>query len=66
MGDVQVPRLHGYGVRWDSEGRCYRVRNETTGEWLRSGTSGALASFSSFSAAFSAWRGFEVRRQVGA
>ncbi|MEV7929981.1 hypothetical protein [Kitasatospora sp. NPDC088779] len=42
------------------------MRNETTGEWLRSGTSGELASFSSFSAAFSAWRGFEVRWQVGA
>ncbi|MFJ2188877.1 hypothetical protein ACIOJE_13115 [Kitasatospora sp. NPDC087861] len=65
MAQAQIPQLHGYGVRWDPEGRCYRVRNETTGEWLHQ-SSGELSGFSSFSAAYSAWRGFEARRRVGA
>ncbi|MBV6702111.1 hypothetical protein KV557_34255 [Kitasatospora aureofaciens] len=64
MTCAQVPELHGYGVRWDTDARCYRVRNEVTGEWLRS-SSGELASFSSFCDAFSAWRGFEVHRRLG-
>ncbi|MEE1784139.1 hypothetical protein PUR71_14710 [Streptomyces sp. SP17BM10] len=66
MSNDQISRLHGYGVRWDPEARCYRVRNEVTGEWLRSGSSGELASFTSFCAAFSAWRVFEVHRRTGA
>ncbi|MDH6705919.1 hypothetical protein P3T27_002641 [Kitasatospora sp. MAA19] len=64
MGDVQVPRLHGYGVRWDPEGRCYRVRNESAGEWLRQ-DSGELKGFVSFSDAYSAWRAFEVHKRPG-
>ncbi|MQS16767.1 hypothetical protein F7Q99_32415 [Streptomyces kaniharaensis] len=66
MAHAQLPagRLHGYGVRWDSDARCYRVRNEITGEWLHT-SPGELASFSSFCAAFSAWRGFEVHPRLG-
>ncbi|MFJ2864408.1 hypothetical protein [Kitasatospora sp. NPDC087314] len=64
MVDVQVPRLHGYGVRWDPEGRCYRVRNETTGEWLCQ-PAGERSGFASFGAAFSAWRAFEVHKRPG-
>ncbi|MGW2254582.1 hypothetical protein ACWCXH_30980 [Kitasatospora sp. NPDC001660] len=58
-------KSHGYGVRWDPHARRYRVRNEITGEWLRSGSSGELASFTSFHAAFSAWRQFEVHPRTG-
>ncbi|MEE1781742.1 hypothetical protein PUR71_02165 [Streptomyces sp. SP17BM10] len=57
--------LPGYGVRWDPDARCYRVRNEVTGEWLRSHSTGELASFRSFCAAFSAWRVFEVHKRLG-
>ncbi|MFF3074839.1 hypothetical protein [Kitasatospora sp. NPDC057936] len=41
------------------------MRNEVTGQWLRSGSSGELAGFHSFCAAFSAWRLFEVHRRTG-
>ncbi|MEV6978071.1 hypothetical protein [Kitasatospora sp. NPDC093806] len=62
---IQQPttKLHGYGVRWDPGARCYRVRNETTGEWLRD-ASGRLTGISSFTAAESAWRAFEPRRRA--
>ncbi|MFB7473566.1 hypothetical protein ACFVFS_16550 [Kitasatospora sp. NPDC057692] len=61
---IQPPtKLHGYGVRWDPSARCYRVRNETSGEWLHD-NSGLLAGFSSFTAAESAYRAFEPRRGV--
>ncbi|MEU9074024.1 hypothetical protein ACFYUY_24385 [Kitasatospora sp. NPDC004745] len=65
MAHDQAPELHGYGVRWDPEGRCYRVRNERVGEWLRQ-PSGELSGFTSFDAAFSAWRQFEPPRPLGA
>ncbi|MFC5664524.1 hypothetical protein ACFP3U_16210 [Kitasatospora misakiensis] len=61
---IQLPaKLHGYGVRWDPVARCYRVRNESAGEWLLD-NSGVLAGFSSFSAAEAAWRAFEPRRKA--
>ncbi|MFE5587915.1 hypothetical protein [Kitasatospora sp. NPDC056531] len=65
MPQDQAPRLHGYGVRWDTEARCYRVRNEMTGEWLRSAAGGELASFTFFSDAWSAWKVFEVHKRPG-
>ncbi|MFJ2188846.1 hypothetical protein ACIOJE_12955 [Kitasatospora sp. NPDC087861] len=64
MPHDQVPRLHGYGVRWDAEARCYRVRNEVTREWLSQPT-GEPKGFSSFSVAYSAWRAFEVHKRPG-
>ncbi|MFE2721162.1 hypothetical protein [Kitasatospora sp. NPDC059327] len=65
MRPARVPtaKLQGYGVRWDPGARCYRVRNELTGEWLRD-SAGALAGFGSFSAADSAWHVFEPHRRV--
>ncbi|MER7845751.1 hypothetical protein ABTZ03_17595 [Kitasatospora sp. NPDC096077] len=65
MAHAQVPRLHGYGVLWDTGARCYRVRNETTGEWLLDAASGERARYSSFNAAFTAWRCFEVHHRPG-
>ncbi|MFI2611186.1 hypothetical protein [Kitasatospora sp. NPDC018619] len=64
MSNDQAPRLHGYGVRWDPAAGCHRVRNETTGEWLR-GPDGEPASFTFFGDAFSAWRRFEVHKRPG-
>ncbi|MFF2078001.1 hypothetical protein ACFVXG_24990 [Kitasatospora sp. NPDC058162] len=64
MTHAQVSRLHGYGVRWDTEARCYRVRNECTGAWLCK-PNGERSGFSSFTEAFSAWRLFEVHRRPG-
>ncbi|MFJ3220619.1 hypothetical protein ACIPLC_32440 [Kitasatospora sp. NPDC086801] len=64
MAHDQVPRLHGYGVRWDPEARCYRVRNEVTREWLRQ-PDGELSGFGSFSDAWSTWRVFEVHKRPG-
>ncbi|MFI5645244.1 hypothetical protein [Kitasatospora sp. NPDC051705] len=64
MTHDQVPELHGYGVRWDPEERCYRVRNEMTGEWLCQ-DSGGLKGFSSFTDAWSAWRVFEMHKRPG-
>ncbi|MER7754453.1 hypothetical protein [Kitasatospora sp. NPDC097643] len=65
MTHAHTPRrLHGYGVRWDPEGRCYRVRNETTGQWQH-GADGELASYTSFTVAFDAWRVFEPPRRLG-
>ncbi|MER8102865.1 hypothetical protein [Kitasatospora sp. NPDC094016] len=64
MAYDQVPRLHGYGVRWDTGARLYRVRNEVTREWLRQ-PDGELGGFGSFSEAWSAWRVFEVHKRPG-
>ncbi|MER7757584.1 hypothetical protein [Kitasatospora sp. NPDC097643] len=64
MANDQVPRLHGYGVRFDPAARLYRVRNEITGEWLRQDC-GELTGFGSFSDAYSAWRVFEVHKRPG-
>ncbi|MER7583897.1 hypothetical protein [Kitasatospora sp. NPDC097691] len=64
MAHDQVPRLHGYGVRFDPGAQCYRVRNEITGEWLCR-DSGELASFTFFGDAYSAWRLFEVHPRPG-
>ncbi|MFD0408390.1 hypothetical protein [Kitasatospora sp. NPDC127116] len=64
MHHDQLPRLHGYGVRWDTASDRYRVRNELTGEWLR-GASGELAAFTFFGDAYSAWRAFEVHKRPG-
>ncbi|MFD5437847.1 hypothetical protein ACFWJ4_37565 [Kitasatospora sp. NPDC127067] len=64
MHHDQLPRLHGYGVRWDAEADRYRVRNELTGEWLR-GATGELAAFTFFGDAYSAWRTFEVHKRPG-
>ncbi|WP_030244673.1 hypothetical protein [Streptomyces sp. NRRL S-350] len=64
MADNQSPRLHGYGVRFDPEARRYRVRNETTGEWLRQPT-GEPQEFTFFSDAYNAWRLFEVHKRPG-
>ncbi|MFF1788932.1 hypothetical protein ACFVX9_21050 [Kitasatospora sp. NPDC058243] len=64
MADAQVPRLHGYGVRWDTGARLYRVRNEVTGEWLRQ-PDGELSGFRSFSDAWGTWRVFEVHKRPG-
>ncbi|MEV7186610.1 hypothetical protein [Kitasatospora sp. NPDC093102] len=64
MAHDQAPRLHGYGVRWDTEADRYRVRNEMTGEWLRQ-PDGELVSFVFFGDAYSAWRAFEVHKRPG-
>ncbi|MER7765730.1 hypothetical protein [Kitasatospora sp. NPDC096140] len=65
MSDDKVPRrLHGYGVRFDPDAQCYRVRNEISGEWLRQPT-GELTGFTFFSDAYSAWRLFEVHKRPG-
>lgn len=64
MPHDQLRRLHGYGVRWDPDADRYRVRNETTGEWLRR-PGGQLAAFVFFGDAYSAWRSFEVRKRPG-
>ncbi|MEU1288211.1 hypothetical protein [Kitasatospora sp. NPDC005856] len=64
MPHDQLPRLHGYGVRWDAAADRYRVRNEITGEWLHSAT-GELAAFVFFGDAYSAWRAFEVHKRPG-
>ncbi|MFJ7275628.1 hypothetical protein [Kitasatospora sp. NPDC098663] len=64
MKSPQPAKLHGYGVRWDTGARCYRVRNELTGEWLRQ-PDGELGGFGSFSEAWSAWRVFEVHKRPG-
>ncbi|MEV7599010.1 hypothetical protein AB0O91_16655 [Kitasatospora sp. NPDC089797] len=65
MAHAQVPRLHGYGVLWDTGDRCYRVRNEMTDEWLLDAATGERARYSSFNAAFSAWRCFEIHKRPG-
>ncbi|MFG2914817.1 hypothetical protein ACGF0D_18255 [Kitasatospora sp. NPDC048298] len=64
MPHDQAPRLHGYGVRFDTDAQRYRVRNEQTGEWLRQAT-GELAAFVFFGDAYSAWRAFEVHKRPG-
>ncbi|MFI8461145.1 hypothetical protein [Kitasatospora sp. NPDC085464] len=65
MAPEQVPRSHGYGVRFDPDAQRYRVRNEITGEWLRSDATGELASFTFFGDAYTAWRLFEVHPRPG-
>jgi hypothetical protein len=65
MTHAQSPRLHGYGVLWDTQAQRYRVRNEMTGEWLRSTTTGELAAFTSFGDAWGAWKVFEVHKRPG-
>ncbi|MFJ2810280.1 hypothetical protein [Kitasatospora sp. NPDC087271] len=64
MKSPQPAKLHGYGVRWDTETRLYRVRHELTGDWLRQ-PDGELGGFGSFSEAWSAWRVFEVHKRPG-
>ncbi|MGW3043717.1 hypothetical protein ACWC9T_27565 [Kitasatospora sp. NPDC001159] len=58
-------KFHGYGVRWDTGAQCYRVRNEMAGERLRSTATGELAAFSSFDAAWGAWKVVEVHKRPG-
>ncbi|GHF82039.1 hypothetical protein [Kitasatospora xanthocidica] len=64
MPDDKVPRLLGYGVRFDPDSQRYRVRNEITGEWMLQ-DSGELATFTFFTDAYSAWRQFEVHPRPG-
>ncbi|MFH8383956.1 hypothetical protein ACH4E7_23920 [Kitasatospora sp. NPDC018058] len=65
MKSPEPAKLHGYGVLWDTGAQCYRVRNEMTREWLRTAATGELAAFSSFDAAWGAWKVFEVHKRPG-
>ena len=55
MSDTE---MHGYGVRWDPKDRCWRVRNEQTGEWLLD-DNGERRSWSDFTTADIAHRQFQ-------
>ncbi|MBV6696041.1 hypothetical protein [Kitasatospora aureofaciens] len=58
--ELDPAATHGYGIRWDPAARCYRVRDEPAGTWLRDGD-GAIRAFVRFDAANSEWR--RLRRE---
>ncbi|MFD7578691.1 hypothetical protein [Kitasatospora sp. NPDC059803] len=58
--ELDPAATHGYGIRWDPAARCYHVRDEQGGEWLRDGD-GTIRAFVRFEAANGEW--LRLRRE---